>query len=1058
MARNKGGSTGRSVTDLLALPESQRRLVQWLMRSDGATLAETAAEDGQSEDEVRSLLDSLVEQGFVQQEGDGGELRFRARLGARTGRRLSSQIWQATYQSVADAFDAEGAAVGMDGNEPLLLTDPKAVWLVVEGTVHVFSVPVEQGRPCGVRAYLFSAGPGDLLWGTECTSDGHGLLAVGVADTRARRLPAPRLRELAGQANLTAPILAGVETWITGLYVSVDAGVVPREAVLLAQGPETVLKAGVTARSKDRFVWVRPGAGRVSLFGCPDVVWEPARGYLPLASPTWLYCESECRLEVAETVTVLAPDADWGDLESFHQMILRFLSVRLGDRAGDERERARAREAADLEAMEQAVALLAAAADGNTAGVGARAGGDDLLAACRLVGEALGVAIVAPTREQVADGAGHLARIADASGLRVRQVLLSGRWWRQDAGPLLAYREADGRPVALVRRGGRYRSCDPAGGGETVVTRETAGGLSPVAHMFYPPLAERAAGIGDVLRLGFRGTVKDLWQVVITGMATGATAMLVPILTGAIFGSVIPRAQAGRLWAVTAALIAVAVASAAFQLAQVISLLRIEGRADLTVQAAVWDRLLALPVPFFRRYTAGDLAQRAMAVDAIRSLVTGAALTSIMGAVFSVFSYGLLFYYDTRLALFATVVILAAAAVTAGGALIQLKRQRAMLEVRGTLAGNVLQFLTGITKLRVAGAERRAFFVWARHFARQRELTNQAGLAANAVAAFQAALPAVAGVVIFAVLASGTSPRLNTGAFLAFNAAFGQLLAGTLGLVSALTGMLRVVPLYERLKPILEELPEVKRDCADPGELSGLVEFSHVSFRYAPDGPPVVDDVSFTARPGQFVAFVGPSGAGKSTIFRLLLGFETPERGSIYYDQQDLAQLDVRALRRQTGAVLQNGRLVAGDILRNITGTANLTLEDAWDAARRAGLDEDIRRMPMGMFTYIAEGGSTLSGGQRQRLLIARAIAARPRILLFDEATSALDNRTQAVVSESLAGLRATRIVIAHRLSTVRQADVIHVLSGGRIVQSGTFDELMGQKGLFTDLMRRQIA
>jgi ATP-binding cassette subfamily C protein len=266
------------------------------------------------------------------------------------------------------------------------------------------------------------------------------------------------------------------------------------------------------------------------------------------------------------------------------------------------------------------------------------------------------------------------------------------------------------------------------------------------------------------------------------------------------------------------------------------------------------------------------------------------------------------------------------------------------------------------------------------------------------------------------------------------------------------------VPLYERAAPILKTLPEVDSTRSNPGELSGAIEANHLVFRYRPDSPLVLRDLSFTVQPGQFVAFVGPSGCGKSTLLRLLLGFEQPESGAVYFDGQDLAGLDVQAVRRQMGVVLQTGKLISGDILTNIIGAAPLTVDDAWEAARLSGLDRDIQAMPMGLHTVINESGGGLSGGQRQRMMIARAIVAKPRLLLFDEATSALDNHTQSIVSQSLKGLKATRIVIAHRLSTIIDADRIFVVDKGRIEQSGTYEELMKQGGLFAELAKRQLA
>ncbi len=316
----------------------------------------------------------------------------------------------------------------------------------------------------------------------------------------------------------------------------------------------------------------------------------------------------------------------------------------------------------------------------------------------------------------------------------------------------------------------------------------------------------------------------------------------------------------------------------------------------------------------------------------------------------------------------------------------------------------------------------------------------------------------VATTALFAVFFLTSRQDLSLGSFLAFNVAFAQVLSAAVTVSSLAGSVAAVIPLQERARSIIETPPEVDVDRAQVGEQSGDIEISHVSFRYHPDGPLVLNDVSVHVRPGEFVAFVGPSGAGKSTIIRLLLGFEKPMSGSIYYDRLDLAGLDPQAVRQQMGVVLQDGKLMAGDIFTNITGAGRYTEEEAWAAAALSGLDDDIRQMPMGMYTVIGEGGSTLSGGQRQRLMIARAIVSRPPLLLFDEATSALDNETQAKVSASLERLKVTRVVVAHRLSTVVAAHRIFVLDQGRIVQSGTFPELMQQGGLFAALAQRQLA
>lgn len=478
---------------------------------------------------------------------------------------------------------------------------------------------------------------------------------------------------------------------------------------------------------------------------------------------------------------------------------------------------------------------------------------------------------------------------------------------------------------------------------------------------------------------------------------------------------------------------------------------------DLSIQAAVWDRLLALPVPFFRDFTAGDLALRANGISTIRQALSGTTLNAVLAAVFSSFNLLLLFYYSTKLALVAVGLMLIVVIITVACSVIKLRHERQLAAVEGDLSGLVLQLLSSVAKLRTTGSEGRAFALWARDFARHRNLTFKAEGVGNILETFNAIFPLLCSMTIFAAVALFMQGGgLSTGAFLAFNAAFGAFMLAMLEMTGAVITVLQIVPLYERAKPILQALPEVDQAKADPGRLQGNIEISQLSFSYTADGPQILRDVTLDIKAGQFVAVVGPSGSGKSTLLRCLLGFETPSSGAIFYDGQDMSALDITAVRRQLGVVLQNGQLLPGDIFKNIVGSSGLTIDDAWTAARMCGLEQDIRAMPMGMHTMVIGGG--LSGGQQQRLLIARAIVHRPRMLYFDEATSALDNQTQAVVSESLEQLEATRIVIAHRLSTVRNADVIVVLDGGVVKEKGTYDELMAQGGIFAQLASRQIA
>ncbi|MDQ3876458.1 MAG: NHLP bacteriocin export ABC transporter permease/ATPase subunit, partial [Actinomycetota bacterium] len=562
----------------------------------------------------------------------------------------------------------------------------------------------------------------------------------------------------------------------------------------------------------------------------------------------------------------------------------------------------------------------------------------------------------------------------------------------------------------------------------------------------------------ELLRFALRDARRDAARLLALGFAAGLLSLLPPIVAGVLFEHVVPAGQERRLAGLSLLLAAAALAAASFAIVQGLASLRLEARVSTPLQAAIWDRLLNLPVPFYRRYTSGDLATRGLGVESIRETVSTATTTAVLAGFLALSNVVLLFVFDVLLGLVALAAVLVAVAVLLLLCRSMLPQQRRLQTARGRVFGTGVQLFGGIAKLRVANAETRAFAVWGHWFARMKRAFYRAQRRYVALTTFSAAWPLLGTSLVFLAAAGFPGGRISPGEFLAFNTAFQQAVAGVALLGTALVSVAGALPLWERTRPIFEALPETEVSQIDPGQLQGSVEVSHVSFRYTPDGPLVLDNVSFRADPGEFVALVGPSGAGKSTVLRLLLGFEQPEAGTVEYDGKSVGDLDVRAVRHQMGVVVQNARLLPGSIFQNIVGSSiHLTLDDAWDAARIAGLDADIRAMPMGMQTFVSEGAGTFSGGQRQRILIARAVAAKPRVLLFDEATSALDNRTQASVTASLERLRATRIVIAHRLSTIRGADRIVVLDTGRVVQCGTYAELAGREGPFADLARRQL-
>lgn len=967
-------------------------------------------------------------------------------------------------QKILDLIGEENVTLDISGGSPLLLDDPQSVFVVQEGRVDIFAVRVEHGLPSGARRHVIRLKKGQAMFSfprENIASEGLGLLACGAIGTRLLGFKHDQLKAIARTKKGCGCVAALVNNWVESLILGLRRNAMPKifEGELVA-GQDLMLGLGEFAKPSQGVLWVTHQQGTAHY--CSDQSLEPIniRGYLPLSRQSWLEAADHNSLHAIDTPTWLQEDPEWIGLEEFHRLSLQRIRQSVDDARSEERECVFRKNEADRLNFGASIGRLSTVLEKKDELIDHRTN-DALFAVCCAVAKPLGIEMTpAIGGDGSFENLNPLEAIAQASRVRTRRVILSDKWWQQDNGPMIGYLAEGEHPVALLPRSATsYVLVNPAETGRKKITPELAGQLSPFGQILYRSLPSHSLTGWDLFKFAIQGRSGDFMMILFMGLAVGILGIVTPLVTEVMFDTIIPGAELNQLLVVTLALIVGAIATMIFQFTRNIAVLRLEGRVDQHVQSAVIDRLLELPVTFFRDYTAGDLAQRVMGINSIRQTLSATTINAILSGVFSVFSLALLFYYSVKMALIAIAVTFAALIVLTAGGYFQLQYQGQLIAIQGKISGMVLELIGGIAKLRISSAESRAFVRWSEYFILQRRLACKARNVSNITSTFNSVYSLLSSVVIFASMVwfieVGT---FSTGKFLAFNAAFVQFSSGMMSLSSSLLSVLGIIPLYRRCEPIFKAIPEVDATQADPGELAGEIEVSKVSFRYSDDSPLILDDVSLHIKSGEFIALVGSSGSGKSTLFRLLLGFEMPNYGGIYYDGQELSGINVRSVRRQMGTVLQNGQVMAGDIFNNIVGATLMTIDDAWDAARMAGLDKDIESMPMGMNTVISQGGGTLSGGQRQRLLIARALVNRPRILFFDEATSALDNKTQAIVNESIEKLQTTRIVIAHRLSTIKNADRIYVLDQGKVVQNGSYQDLVSQEGLFSELAKRQIA
>ena len=615
---------------------------------------------------------------------------------------------------------------------------------------------------------------------------------------------------------------------------------------------------------------------------------------------------------------------------------------------------------------------------------------------------------IGDTTEQWLDSALH------PHGIMRRKVRLEGKWYKDAIGAMLGALQ-DGTPVALLPRGAAgYSYVDPATGKRIRVTGGNASTIQQDALCLYQPLPLKPLGLRDLAMFGLRSL----------GKADYVTIVLVSVIA-TIIG-----------------------------LARSLVTARIGTKLNVQVQAAVMARLLLLPPRFFVEHQPGELTNRAMAVTKLVQLLMQVVFTTGLSSVLSLVYIVQIASFAPQLTIPALFVLVVNAAVTTGATLANMRYDQKQLENTAGLSGTLVSLLSGISKIKLAGAERRAFIRWAQDYAQVAKTIYDRPLLLKASSVITTAT-GLAGTILIYFLASAT--QVSVADYMAFNVAYGMVTGAIMALAGIGTQIAAIQPTMKLVEPVLKCQPEAREGDHPVEGVTGAIELANVTFRYSEDGPAIVDDLSLSIHPGDYVAIVGRTGCGKSTLVRLLLGFEEPERGTICYDGRDIATLDKRSLRRHIGVVLQTGRLVSGNIFQNITLSApHLTMDQAWEAAELAGIADDIRAMPMGMFTHISEGSGSISGGQRQRLLIARAVAAKPKLLIFDEATSALDNITQRQVSDALGALDCTRVVVAHRLSTIRNCDRILVLDGGHIVEDGTYDDLLAQNGVFAELVERQ--
>ena len=971
--------------------------------------------------------------------------------------------------SLAELAARSGASVPCAGNLPLKLDDPDSVWFIDRGAVNLFLVEFKDGVERAAPQHLMRRQAGRLLPGVapgQPDKDDDttlSLIAKGSPGTLLKRLPASLLSEIH-----PAELAEQIDTWLTAMTDTLSrfADRLPRPTALAEPGLARTLAPGTLSVRKG-VVWVSEPPSGASLY--MDLVDKtdlaeasgPQEPVIPLTRTSWLTLFDEATLSGNSTETLAEQGRLLPALASFHAVALGMerLNRRLAvvDDANLERARTSSRRTAEQAARQRLFNIYDLPMDGD-----AQAQDTALADALGIIGRHQGIDFRIPARPGTSDSPVGLVDVLDASGVRARRVRFNaeGAWWRGDSTAMLAFRAKDGRPVALLPgMFGRYREIDPVSKRSTRMTADRADGLQQEAWMFYRPLPPGSAKPADLLRMALRGSAADMARVVMAGLPGGLIKLLPALALGFVANHVTAGGSAGTLYAVAVTLAGFGLLGALLHLLQSTAMMRLEGRSLSRVEAAFWDRLMRLPPSVLHRHPAGDLALSGMTFQNLPDGLQGVVADSLLSIIFLLPVLGLVFWYDATLGVIALAFSLVSLLVTVALGLRQIPPCGRMISAARRVAGRLFQIVGGIAKLRVESAEGSAFAIWARDYRRQKRAELELGALEGHSRAFGAALPFLAGGVLLFAVAAADQRNVPVGDFLVVYTVFIAFQSAIARLGESLGAVAAMLPAFDQMRPLLAAVPEAEVEGEPVELLGGEILFDHVSFRYHPDGPLILDDVTIRAEPGEFVAIAGRSGAGKSTLFRLALGIDRPSAGAVYYDGRDLRHLNLKQLRRKIGAVPQSVGLHPQDLWDNLVShRQDVAGEEVWSAVRLAEVEKQIKAMPMGMMTMVGASGAVLSGGESQRVTIARSVIGAPRIMLFDEATNWLDNESQARVMQNLTALTSTRVVIAHRLSTLEQADRIYVLQDGKVAQTGSFKELMEVEGVFRELVQRQIA
>lgn len=982
--------------------------------------------------------------------------------------------------SVLDSILSEhGEVISLALGQGLCVHDPHSIFWIESGRVDLFAIQLYQEVAStlikireieGKRYYLSTFESKDILlaFSDQSIADCH-LFAVANVDTVIRKIPRHVVSKITQDSLVREEFDLRLGDYF--LHFSNLLTTSPPEnshqveqldhVLHYSEGEILTISRTIYLQLKSGFLWLKVHEGTFALFEQDWLRLNAESGYYPCFHQSWLKCLSNAKVEAFDNSSIDYSEAAlWNGLQLFNQHVVELLVNQTEQITLKQVNKAKLKVEINDSNFKSAKKELNTVLSGKET-LRSEVTHDLLFDTCQTIGDTIELKFnPLPMHKAPKNPEHYIYELCLQSNVFYREINLIGDWWKYDSGPLLAFYADTYQPVALIPRDRKYYLVDRAKGTTTELNSEINNQLLRYGFMFYRnfPMKNRISG-SDLLKFSAFKSTRSFLSILLFGLLIGCLNLFYPFFNNIIFEYVIPHSDHTLLIQVITGMLVIAISTQLFVIGRDYTVLKLEALNDHNLELGIWQRLLNLPIKFFRRYDLGDMIIRVFSINTIRKSLSGNVMRAFFNSFFAVLYLIPMFYYCFPLAIVGTIVVCVASLLNMWCVYADLKYAGPILEARGKVNGFVLQQLAAISKIRTAGAEKLSFVKWEKLFFPMKKLewkTQKINIVSRMV---NFAISSLSPFVIFAAalyIIQGHTSAITIGDFLAFLAAFTPFTLAVSDFSNILVELAPLFILWGRGKAILEEPLEIDQNKTDPEQLSGDVQLDHISFRYDPTTPLTLDNVSIHAKSGEFIAIIGPSGCGKSSLVKLLIGFEAPESGAIYYDGKELSTLDIGKVRRQLGIVLQSGTLLDGTIRENLTSKGFYSDEEIFRALKLSGFDDDLKRLPMGLSTILMEGGNTLSGGQKQRLLVARALITKPKVLIMDEATSALDNKTQDIVTRNLMQMNVTRIVIAHRLSTIRYADRIYVLEKGKIVDVGTYDELSKRKGIFADFLKFQ--